>query len=124
MPLGPNQTRFYCYSKSAAAIDREVRAGTHRGFVSNPKKPMGYNDIMTFGQRIAQRTGISDWAHCTNHCWRAFGITRMSNSADASITEAMGAACHTTASAHQGYVKTNGRSEMNRIMAMSDVAYK
>jgi integrase len=117
------QIRLYCYKKSEAAINREVRAGNHY-FVANLNKPKGYNQIKSFGQMLARRAGLVDWVRCTNHCWRAFGITRMSNSSMVSLTEAMGAARHTSATAHQAYVRTDGVSEQNRIMAMSDVAYR
>jgi hypothetical protein len=118
----PAQKNFYCYAKSGVAIDRERRAGA-TVFVSNPNKPKGHNQIMGLGQEIARRVGVPGWAKCTNHSWRAFGITRMSNSSSVSITEAMGAARHTSAAAHQAYVRTSGASETSRIMAISDVGY-
>jgi hypothetical protein len=114
---------LYCYKKSKVAINREVRAGNHH-FVANLNKPKGYNQIKSFGRTLARHAWLVDWVRCTNHCWRAFGITRMSNSLMVWLTEAMGAARHNSATAHQAYVRTDGVSEQNRIMAMSAVAYR
>ena len=118
----PTQTTFYCYKKTDTTMDRERRLGDTR-YCSNKNKPKGYKQIKTFGQEIARRCGLSEWMKCTNHTWRAFGITRMANDDRVSISEAMGAARHASASAHQAYVRTSGLSENNRIMAISDVPY-
>jgi hypothetical protein len=39
------------------------------------------------------------------------------------ITEAMGAARHPSAAAHQAYARTSGASETSLIMAILDVGY-
>ena len=118
----PTQACFYCYEKDNNKIIAEHSCGKHR-YLSNLLSPIGEKEVAKFGQEIARRCGLPDWEKCTNHGWRGLGISRLANSKDVSLSEAMGAARHTTATVHQSYISVGDVSEVNRIKAMSDVPF-
>ena len=108
----PTQKRFYCYKKDTKVIIGEKSCGKHC-YLANPLSPIGEKEIAKFGQEIARRCGLPDWERCTNHGWRGLGITRLANAKDVSLSKAIGAACHSTATAHQSYISVGDVSEVN-----------
>lgn len=118
----PNQDRFFCHASTAAMQQRYVNKGQNP-FLSSMNQPVGKEGIGQMVKNIAELAGVQGFNDVTNHTIRAYGITRMNNSANVSLAEAMGVARHQSVEAHSAYIKTTGESEANRIMAQSDVPH-
>lgn len=118
----PEQQRFFCRPSTVLQQKNSVDTG-RPAYQSSPLQPHGKNRVARMVRELARRSGVVEWKRVTNHAIRAYGITRMNNSASVSIAEAMGAARHRSTEAHKAYVKCTGESELNRIKAMSDVPH-
>ena len=62
--------------------------------------------------------GCENWADFSGHAIRRWGITKLANDPNVSISESMAASRHESVGQHWKYITTDSCSEMSRLRAM------
>ena len=113
------QDRFYCYAlpnrnKQILDLAHFLSEDKKQPFISNLLRPVGKNKINNFCKELACDCGVVEWKKCTNHCFRAYGITKL-NSLGISLAESMALARHETVGSHRTYIRGSTNSEIQRL---------
>ena len=122
--VDPRQTRFYCYPVSNKKINYQMQMFGGIQVHSNPCRPVGKNAIATFCKYLAKRTGVLDWGVCTNHSWRAYGITQHGANKNITLSEGMSLSRHISTTSYAGYVRCDPSTERNRLEGIFDQSAK
>ena len=118
------QRCFYCYAllnrnKQVLELAHFLSEDKEQPFISNPLRPVGKNKINDFCKELARDCGVEQWEKCTNHCFRAYGISKL-NSLGINLAESMALARHRTVGSHKTYIRGGNDAEKQRL----EIIYK
>ena len=114
----PDQQRFYCYRLSSAQMQQQILKFGELRYQSNILSPVGANLIGRWCKILATKAGVENPEKCTNHSFRAYGITQNATNPAVPIQEGMALSGHQSAHLYLTYARNTPESEQQRLQGM------
>jgi hypothetical protein len=120
----PDQEYIFCHEMNTTTSNLLVSFDERFvGVRFDPRKRMGINAISNFAKVLNKRCHIPDWKLFTNHCWRAWMVTRLANDAGVSSQESLSFARHNSAASQLPYVRRGENSSASFQRAIQTIRY-